>query len=331
MSFVAHHCPCCGAPLPARERGAFHCAYCSTPLVPVRDGFRISESFEEELIDPQLERFWLGGARYAIDGRIGRGEASDVFLAHRDRRLSERVIVKALRSDDADLLRHEWSVLRDLQSSHARGSAHFTRLLPQPVAHGDARLGVHGNEGERTMSLFRFESGFVHRFDDVRAAYPSGVDGRAVVWIWKRILELLTFVHESGWVHGAILPRHLLVHARDHGVRFCGFACAARVDAPLAALVADATDFYPERLERATAALDIAMSARSITWLLGGDPLVAPASTPAAFAALLGSCAAMNVPGSALDVLTALDTAAREAFGPPRYVPLAMPGWNIPE
>lgn len=334
MGFVELTCPRCGAPLPAREAGVFHCAYCATPLVPSRDGFRISDAFEDEpLLDPELPRFWLAGSRYAVLGRLGRGEGTDVFLARRDQRLSERVVAKVLRAEDAlDLLQNEWSVLESLQASRARGSDHFSRLWPQPVAHGEARLGLHGAEGTRWVSVLRFESGYVHSFEDVRRVYPDGVPPRASVWLLKRVLELLILVHESGWVHAGILPRHALVHARDHGVRLTGWSSATPTSAKATALVADAEAFYPKGVWAGGAVsptTDLVMAARSVLWLLGGHPLRAPSKTPPPLARLLEVVAAGDTEGTAPQLIEALDDAAQQAFGPPTYVPFAMPGWNI--
>lgn len=314
MAYVEQECPRCAAPLPARASGAFHCTYCSTPLVPTRDGFRVAKTFgSDELTDPELPRFWIGGARYAVLGRLAQGESSEVFLARRDHRLTERVIAKVLNArDDRDRLVRGWEVLTDLQRSNARGSAHFTRLLPQPVAQDEARLGVRGDEGKRSAAVYRFEGGFVHTFLDVRAAYPKGVPPTAAVWLWKRILELLSFVHESGWVHGQLAPQHLLVHARDHGVRFCGWSGAARVGAA-----------------NATVDTDLAMSAASVLSLLGAGDGQVPTSVPEGLARLLEATAAGNGASDAWSVRALVDEAATKAFGPPKFVPFAMPGWDI--
>jgi len=330
MSYAAVECPRCGAGIPAGASGTIVCAYCSATLVETHGGFRVAEAFTDDALDePHLPRFWLEGARYRVEGRIARGDSSDVLLARRDHRLTERVVVKLLRASAArDRLEAEASTLDALQRSSARGSAHFSRLLPQPVARGAARLGKDGSEGEAFVALYRHESGFVHDLVAVRAAYPDGVPVAAAVWMYKRVLELLVFVHESGFVHGAILPRHLLVHARDHGVRPCGFTCAARVGAPLPAKVAADANFYPDGAATATPALDLAMCARAVLWVLGGDPRQAPAGTPAEIARVTTDAAAGAGPGTAIDALAAIDGAARAALGAPRYVPFTMPGWN---
>ena len=177
--------------------------------------------------------------------------------------------------------------------------------------------------------------GFVHNFAEVHAAYPQGIDGAAATWLWKRILETLSWVHQSGWVHGALLPAHLLVHARDHGVRLLGWGRAVPRGRPLPAFTAGAEAFYPAPVWEgapATPATDLTMSARSILWLIGGGTIArSSAAVPDGILALLLR-AAQDDAGGATDAWAlrdALSHAAHAAFGPPKYVPFPMPGWRL--
>jgi len=311
------------------------CGYCSALLAPGPGGWRAAavDPSEEPLLEPHRPRVWAGGLRYAILGRIARGEACDVFLARRDGRLTERVLIKILRSSgDADLLDREQRALETLEKSRAQGAPYFARLLPQRVDHGVLRLGMHGAEGERRASVFRFRSGFVHTMDDVFSAHPSGVSAETSVWLWKRILETLGWVHQSGLVHGALLPQHLLVHARDHGVAIVGWSCASSPGDKLPATNASLRAYYPDdvwRGEPASTRVDLCMSARVLLKALGGSVDRAPSSTPAPLARLLESHARGEARvADAWLVRDELDRVAREVFGPPRFVPFAMPGWT---
>lgn len=313
--------------------GVMHCDYCKTALVPTQGGVRLLAEREDRLDDPERPRLWAGGRRYVLLGRLARGASSDVFLARRDHRLTEQVVIKMLRArEDHDRLTHEHDVLQALQRATHRGSEHFTRLLPSPIAHGEARLGLHGHEGPRVVTVLGWASGFVHTFRDVREAYPSGVPATATVWLWKRVLETLAWLHEVGFVHGAILPEHLLVHARDHGVRLVGFSSAAPPGQPLSAFARDSEAFHPRAVWAGggtSVAVDLCMSARSVLFALGADDLRVPSSVPLPLATLLRSVADDDAGGrrDAWALVGELDAAAKEAFGPPCYVPFAMPGW----
>ena len=292
-------CPSCGAPAPLGGWPLAPCAFCGSTLASdVRD---LASHAPEDA--PRID---LGGRRYALLGLLARGERSDVFLGKRDARLTEMVVVKLLRDrEDEASLAAEWRAIEALERSEIQGAEYFTTLLPQRVAHGLAST----RRGARFASVFRWRSGFQHTLEDVRAAHPGGVDPRTGVWIWKRTLELLGWVHRSGWVHGNLLPAHVLVHPRDHGVLFAGWSRATR-----------SADVAP----------DVAATARSLIHVLGGDPArgTLPLSVPEPLGVLLSRHADPDDrTEDAWQLLERVGAAGREAYGPPAYHRLDMPGW----
>lgn len=308
------------------------CAYCGA-TVAAEDGLVSAAAFRRALADLDEEArertdLVAAGVPYRLIGRVAEGESSDVFLAERAHAIGERVMLKMLRArEDAAFLEHEWDALSALASSTAKGAPQLSRRLPQLVARGVAS----GRATEdRACLVVRASSGFAHTFDDVRAAHPSGVDAQHAVWMWRRILELLGFVHASGWAHGAILPQHLVVHARDHGVMAVGWSRAARLGSPLRARHGARASFYPADVlagAPVTARTDIAMSARSVAMVLGGNPATGevPSSVPPPIAALVRAYAESPANDDAWAVADAVAHAARRAFGPPRYVPFHVP------
>jgi hypothetical protein len=334
LTYVQHSCPNCGAPIdPTGVRaGGVRCGFCAVSLTASAGTWHPTAplSYDEELRDPERERFWFDGCRYAILGRLARGEGSDVFLARRDGRLSDLVVVKALRSQgDIDLLVREHEVLAELEKSKVQGSSHFSRLIPQRVGQGTARLGMRGKGGDQKVAIHRWRSGFVHTFDDVAQAHPGGIDPAASVWIWKRTLEVLGWMHRSGWIHGAVLPPHILVHARDHGVALVGLSRAVPSGRPLPAFSSTLRAYYPDAIWNggpATEAADIAMSARAVLHVLGRNPLRAPPSVAAPLAQLLEQVADGQGP-DAWHVRDQVDAVAQQVFGPPKFIPFEMPGW----
>ncbi len=339
MTYTEHRCPSCGAPLaPPSAVRSIRCAYCATLLAPSKDGWRAAAppAADEPLDEPHLPRAWLGGHRYAIRGALARGETCDVHWARRDARITELVVLKIARGGERrEALAREARVLGDLAERRAQGVDHFGRLGPQLVAHGPARRGMRGDEGDETALATRWRSGFVHTLADVRAAYPSGVPAEHGVWIWKRVLEVLNWVHAAGWVHGAVTPRHLLVHARDHGVVLAGWSRARhRVPAtPVETPSADEHLFYPASVRAgapAGPAVDVAMSARAVAYALGAAPETGslPASVPESIAALVrANLEPETATEDAWALRDRLDAAARAALGPPRYHHFQMPGW----
>ena len=337
MALRALTCPSCGAPLPPNARRAVVvCPYCKASVTDER-AVVFAAGFRQALVDldksaPQGERrVRVCGLPYRVIGRIAQGESTDVFLAERAHPITERVILKALRAAaDKDLLDREWEALAALHASDEQGSAEFARRLPAPVARGRIEGG-----GERFAQMMRATSGFIDTFEDVGRAHPEGVDGRHAAWMWRRILELLGWVHRCGWAHGAILPAHLVVHAHDHGVMLVGWSCATRLGAraPLPVVNEAHRQIYPEALLRGappSAATDIAMSARCIARVLGGSPARLPTSVPEPLRSLVARHASADDGRTldAWDILRDVAAAARAAYGAPRYHRLSMPGWD---
>ena len=281
------------------------CAHCGAVVAPgvavvARKTFREALAASEREVPPRPDDVALAGARWRVIRRLAAGDRADVLLATRARRLGERVVLKVLRDRaGAASVAHEWEALHALQASEVQGATHFTTRLPAPVAHGEARM---GDGASRPALAVRASPGFRWTLADVRAAYPEGVDARHVVWMWRRLLELLGWVHRAGWTHGAVHATHVLVDEREHGAMLVGWSRAA----PVAA--------------RAGAEADLTATARTVAALL------AAGGTPAPVGELLAACAAGRPPatdGWALKEIVA--DAAERAFGPPAFVPFHMP------
>jgi hypothetical protein len=342
MSMEVLSCPHCGAPLPARAlREVLECAYCGRTLVP---GAAARWSDLAPDIEPPegpyrgdgAERVRVGGRRFVVLGRVAEGDGCDVFFGRSDARLTELVLLKVARNRDAEAhLTRGWRALERLNQSEAQGAEFFSTLLPQLVSFGPLK-----DRDGRLCAVYRWRSGFVHTFDDVLTAHPGGVDGKAAVWLWKRTLELLGWMHRSGWVHGAVLPAHLLVNARDHGVVLAGWSAAtpnaqsARERLPVCS--ASQREMYPEAQwdgAPATPRTDLTMAARSVLKVIGGDVASRriPSATPAPLAALLEayvddrSTARSDDAWAVKDLVSA---AGKAAYGPPRFHRLHMPGWR---
>jgi hypothetical protein len=326
----AFMCPQCNAPLaPHRFARTVVCSFCGATV-------QLDESAISAKTFHDAYRAWnspdtavsvsLGENHWALGTRIASGDVSDVYAGRRARWPTELVIIKLLRDrKDAPVLENEWSVIERLQQSNAQGAETFTSLLPQPVMKGEISAGA--RLGTRAY-LYRWSSGFRHTFEDVRKAYPHGVTPRASVWMWRRMLEILSFVHRSGFVHGAVLPSHLLVQDNEHGVRLVAYGAAGRTGDTLQKRSARFESFYPPGGSALTEALDLSMSARCIVDVLGGDAktIRLPQQVPVRLAQIIAQVAAgENAGRNAWSLREELGTIARDEFGAPQFVPIVMP------
>jgi hypothetical protein len=320
-------CPRCGAPLPRRAALVrVTCEYCNSEvvferlLVKASEYQRLRDSYEKA----ERADVTVAGFRLRLLGRLAVGHSSDVFLAVRSARLTERLLLKVLRSaEDEALLQNEQSVLAKLEASRERGTAYFTGLVPQR-----AFCGLLEGPGfpRHLAAAFRQPPGFAHTLAQLRQQLPGGADPRHAIWIWRRALELLDWLHRSDVVHGALLPAHVLLDAREHSVGLVGFSCAGAAGAPLVAMDSRQASFYPSAAAKQTlsAAGDLAMLARCIIHALGGEPTRVPGQVPAPLAALLAEQAAGSSMLRALDLSRKVSAVARECFGAPQFVKLDL-------
>jgi hypothetical protein len=254
-----------------------------------------------------------------LEGRLAVGESCTVYRGRWVVRLGEQVVIKVLTAmSDADLLRREWSALKALQRSEVAGASHYVTRLPVPVAHG-----LVDSDRARPASVFGWKSGFVHTLEEVGQAHPDGVSGPVLVWLLKRLLELLGFVHRSGFVHGAVHPDHVLVHPRDHGAVLVGWTLATPWSAgqvqELPASSRKWAALYDEHGRQATPALDIAMACQIVRTVSSS------ASSPVERVLQRGLRGQVQDAWALRDELVA---ASQEAYGPAAYHPLSMPGWR---
>ena len=315
LTLLSFACPQCSAPLPRAARWrTVECAYCGATIV------RGTETVERAVFRQAWQRAQAApangpemrwhGARYRLLAPLGRGEHAEVWLAQRHGAVPERVTLKLALDEGVarDRLKAESTVLDAMQGLTTPGAAYFSRRLPQPLGLALAE-GAAG--GARSALLLRHPPGFWGSLAEVRRLNPQGVDPRHGVWLWRRMLEVLAFVHDNGRVHGALAPEHALVHPRDHGVLLIGWADARS----------------PRTAERhADVARDLMQSAWTIRALLAGHATGAPglgARTPVPLAELLGQCsedAAACARLGARGIEQALSTASREAFGAPQFI-----------
>ena len=313
MAWTAISCPQCSAPLPrVAIWRAVKCASCGslitrTESIVARDSFR--QALKRARLDSVgLDNVQCGGARYHLMQKLGAGEISQVHLACRVGALPLLATIKLSTAPSAaTTYAREAQVSRLLQDLDGDGvGSYFSRLLPEAIAQGV----VDENSGKHALVL-RHPCGFWGSLAALQERFATGIDPRHAVWIWRRMLEVLNFVHRRGWSHGDLRPEHALVHPQDHGVRLIGWT-SAKKDATANDQVAD-----------------LMRSARVVQVLLCGasNSGELPGSVPTGLAQLVtrasedeSFCRSHGAEG--LDGL--LRAEAKMAFGPPTFVPLLV-------
>lgn len=303
-------CPQCGGMLPRQARWRMvTCSYCNAVVTRNRElvlaaSFHDAWARAQAALSPLGRVVALGAMRFEVLGTLGSGQLADVFLAQRVSPFPERVVLKlAHHGTPAGALTTELQTLRALQTINAPGAAYFSQRLPQPVMAGVT------SEGQEALVL-RHPTGFWGSLKAVKRHAPNGIDPRHAVWMWRRVLEVLGYLHENKWTHGDLAADHLLVHPRDHGVLMIGWR-RGQCGADRAAMVRDL--------------MQVAWTMRALLHA-GEDRPTLSAPLPAPLADLLQQasedadwCARQGAAGTD----SALRTAARASFGPPRFIPFS--------
>jgi serine/threonine protein kinase len=255
------------------------------------------------------------------------GDIATLYRVQYGERWTPAVLKVPRDPDRSDLLEREATALGQLvQDGDARFRPYAPRLIDS-FQHRDPATGA-----TRRANVIEMAEGF-RSLAEVRAAFPGGLDPRDVLWMWRRLLVALGYAHRAGVIHGAVLPEHVLIHPRDHGLVLVDWCCsvpgcyAARDPSGLVPAVvgrlAGAGHYAPEVLAgvRATPATDIFMATRCMTGLLGDD-------VPPALRAFAGGCTLHSParrPGDAWRLLGELDELLERLYGPRRFRPFTMP------
>lgn len=218
---------------------------------------------------------------------------------------------------DNDLMAREARALRTIAE---RGDPRHLPYVPRLVdsfRHRDPETGA-----DRLVNVLATAPG-LHSLDEVLQAYPDGLDPRDVAWMWRRLLVALGLAHHAGVVHGAVLPRHVLIGPEVHGVVLVDWCCAVIGDGTVPAMVPGHEDWYPREVherDQCGPGTDIAMATRCMTELMGDR---APRELRD-FAAGCSLPALHARPDDAWKLLAELDGVLDRLYGPRVFRPFTL-------
>ena len=130
-------------------------------------------------------------------------------------------------------------------------------------------------------------------------------------------------MHDGGKVSCAVLPPHVCVLPRDHGLVLIGWTCVVERGLRVPGISSAYETWYPKEVmtkEPATAATDIAMGARCMLFLL-------PEDAPAALSRFFRGCllpAPRQRPPDAWALLREFDALLARLWGRRRFHPFAV-------
>lgn len=216
--------------------------------------------------------------RHVLHKLLASGDLADLYMASStfaDGVQRQTVCKVARRATDNDLLQTEAAAIKQLRATGSDERRHV--FVPELLD----RFSVteKGTSARRANVLAQLD-GF-YDLTQVRQAYPQGVRPIDMGWMWRRLLLVLGYAHRQGVVHGAVLPSHVMILPAQHGLVLVDWCYASvRPDKGkqprLQAIVDASRDWYPAEVfakQTPSAATDIAMAARCMIELMGGDPV----------------------------------------------------------
>jgi serine/threonine protein kinase len=311
MVWMILNCPQCAAPLPRQALWkSAQCSYCGvlvskTETTVLRDSFRSALQRQRANGSSGSSTLRCNGQTFAIKETLFTSADGNRFLL--GQRVGAAPIQVLLKLGDKtkfkSLFSRESRTLAHFHSIQSAAAGYYSRLIPNVVEMGDT------NEffPNQTVIVLGLVPGLWGSLSSVLANHTNGVDVRHAVWMWRRVLEMLAYIHSAGWTHGDLSPEMSWVSPRDHGVHLMNWTKAS------------------SNANQSAQSLDIQNSARLVQVVLTGafeqplESLSAPKEILDLLSLVINDadfCYRRGARG--IDEL--LVKAARNAFGAPKFL-----------
>jgi serine/threonine protein kinase len=258
---------------------------------------------------------------YKVHKEYRVGEVADLFLGETDK--GQKCLLKVVRHpSENDLLDFEARTLAELHKQTGDKAKTFQKYLPKLL---DSFPLIEGGK-HRRVNVLDVAEDYVS-LAEIHAAYPDGIDPRDAAWMIRRVFEVLGWIHELGYVHGAVLPEHVLVHPTGHGARLVGWSYAVKTGQRLLAVSALRKDMYPPSVmsrKPATPVLDVQLVRECATILLSDKNGLLRADVPKALSAFLTKCKSGKVLDG-WDAYREYNEVLKKCYGKREYRAFAMP------
>jgi hypothetical protein len=228
---------------------------------------------------------------------------------------------------DNDLGANEARLLESLRRGWV--SRKFTPYLPHPLE----AFSYQGANFHHQALVLDAETGW-YSLEDIRRAYPSGIDPKDVAWIFRRLLVIIGYAHIRGVLHLAVLPRNIWIHPEEHGLQLRNWARAMDryrdPNRPLPRIAKEDEIWYPDGIWSGVSYhSDIVMAARCMVYLLGGETHTntLPTTVPQPITAFLRGCrlAGPGAPNNAWKLKDEFDVLLGDIWGERVFHPFTMP------
>lgn len=235
------------------------------------------------------------------------GDISDLYLTDDDN------IFKITRSrKDNDLMDRESVALRGLDPKNGEACTmrHYAPSLKENLT-----------ASTRRVNVVDYRPGFIP-LHEIANRLGGTVDFRHIVWMMNRLLSIIGWAHYKGFVHGAVVPSHLLYRPESHDLVLVDWCYSAQNGQKIPAIVKKYKSLYaPEVFNKGDVrpGIDLFMAASTLRSVCK--------NVPKRFEPMFDWAMVVS-PGSRPPAWTYQDrwiSVAKEEYGEPKFVKLEIP------
>lgn len=209
-------------------------------------------------------------AQYQLHSIIATGDLCDLYYASTPE--PRFFVAKVPRIPNAQqLMAKEREVIEQLRE--ASKNTHYHLYFPPLVESFTSDV-----KGFPTrINIFEWRE-WLYSAEQIQQKHEK-LNGRHLGWMFNRMLVAIGFAHRQKWVHGAVLPPHLMFIPPPHGMILVDWINAVQIGKPLQFLPQRFRSWYPAEVlakKPVGPTADIYMAAKCLIWLGGNDITMLP-------------------------------------------------------
>lgn len=264
---------------------------------------------------------------YEISDLLASGDISEVYQATGKK--GKSVTIKVLRNpSNKDLFLNEY---KNLIYLHKEGSTKGLKVTRDHLPKIVEQVEVDFSGTRKLVTVLEYLPDY-YSLSQVQKTYPKGIEIKSAAWMFNRILGALMAAHQTGIIHGAITPDHILIQPETHNAVLLDWSYSVKSGQKIKAISSRWKDFYPLEVTgklSATPGTDTYMLARSILYVMGADfkrknlpDLALPPKLHGFFkACFLGP---KHRPSDVFELFEDLKQILKELYGKPKFIPFKM-------
>lgn len=172
---------------------------------------------------------------YQLDTLFRPGDISDIYK-------DKNFIIKISRSPATNiLLKNEEENLNKI-IKHSEG-LEILRHIP----HFYESFDILNNGQNLRVNVFEFKEKF-YSLQEIIDAYPKGIDSRDMAWMFNRMMGSLLAAHQTGIIHGAITPKHILLDIETHNGILIDWCYSVKKGSLIKNIVPEYRSLYPKEV-----------------------------------------------------------------------------------